>query len=183
MKILDFALVLGKLKNIKRTGWIREKILNPESIAEHSYRMAVLAMVLAPKVGANTDRSIKMALIHDIGEAEVGDTVTARGIKVLSNLQGKITSERNALANISSLIDDKEYTQLFDEFEDDQTKEAQLVKQIDKLEMAIQAFEYEQKHKLDLQEFFDNAKPKVINEELKKIMDDILTRRKDNATK
>lgn len=178
MKILDFAFILGKLKKTKRTGWIREKVPNPESIAEHSFRMAVLAMILAPKIEADSTKAMKMALIHDIGEAEIGDVVTTRGIQPQPNLQDKIVTERNALSEIFALIDGEEYVQLFDEFENNQTKEAKLVKQIDKLEMAMQALEYEQEYNLDLQEFFDDASAKIIDENIKEIMAQILELRK-----
>lgn len=80
MEILEFALTLGKLKTLKRSGWIRNNIKNPERVTEHSFRVAVLAMILAPKVGADVNRSVKMALIHDIGEAEIGDIITRKGI-------------------------------------------------------------------------------------------------------
>lgn len=174
MKILDFAFVLGSLKKTKRTGWVREKVPNPESIAEHSFRMAVLAMILAPKVEANTTKAIKMALVHDIGEAEIGDIVTTRGIQVQPNLQDKIENERKALVQILNLVEGEEYVEIFDEFEKNQTIEARLVKQIDKLEMAIQALEYENEHKLNLQEFFDDANSKIHDENVRKIMNEIL---------
>lgn len=178
MKILDFALVLGKLKNTKRTGWVRENIPNPESIAEHSFRMAVLTMILAPKIGADSIKAIKMALVHDMGEAETGDVVTTRGTQVQPNLQDKIEKERLALVQILNLIDSDEYIHLFDEFEANQTKEAILVKQVDKLEMAIQALEYEREHKINLQEFFDDANSKIKDADIKEIMSRILELRK-----
>ena len=170
MKILDFAFITGKLKNIRRTGWVREKIPNPESVAEHSFRVAILSMILAPKIGADTTKAIKMSLIHDFGEANIGDVVTNRGTLVLPNLQNKIKDERKSIVEIFSLIDGEEYVQLFDEFEENKTKTAQLVKQLDKLEMAIQALEYEQQHKIDLEEFFNNADEKIIDKDLKEIM-------------
>ena len=42
MKILDFALVVGKLKGLKRTGWVRSGIPNPESVADHAHIMKEL---------------------------------------------------------------------------------------------------------------------------------------------
>lgn len=179
MKILDFAFILGKLKKTKRTGWVREKVPNPESVAEHSFRMAVLAMIFAPSIGADPVKTIKMALVHDIGEAETGDIVTARGMNAGLNLEDKIIKERKAFLKIFSLINGDEYVQLFDEFENNQTKEAKLVKQLDKLEMAIQALEYEQEHNINLQEFFDHANSIIIDKNIKKIMSQILKLRKN----
>lgn len=128
----------------------------PESVAEHSFRVAVLAMFLTPTLGADVNKSVKMALLHDIGEAETGDIITVRGKKILNNLPAKQEKERNALKTILSLINEKEYLKLFDEFEENKTKEAQLVKQLCRLVMAIQAYEYEKEHNINLQEFFEN---------------------------
>lgn len=178
MKVLDFAFVLGKLKKIKRTGWIRNHIPNPESVAEHSFRMSVLAMILAPKIGADINKSVKMALIHDIGEAEIGDIVTRRGIKDLPNLKEKIKIERESLLKILSLAESAEYVKLFDEFEENKTIEAKFVKQLDKLEMAIQAIEYEKEHKINLQEFFDHTESLTTDKDLKEILNHILKLRK-----
>ena len=181
MKILDFAFFLGKLKQTKRTGWVREKVPNPESVAEHSFRMAVLSMILAPKIGVDATKAIKMTLIHDIGEAEIGDIVTSRGTHVQRNLQNKITAERKSLVKLLSLVDGDEYIQLFDEFVKNKTKAAQFVKQIDKLEMAIQALEYELEYHIDLQEFFDDANSKIQNKNIKKIMEDIFDLRQKQS--
>lgn len=173
MKILEFAKILGKLKRLKRTGWVRHKISDPESVAEHSFRTTVLTMVLAKKVGADELKSIKMALIHDIGEAEIGDVVTRIGKNPLPNLKSKIAKERKALAKILSLVDTEDYIKLFDEFEGQKTKEAKLVKQVDRLETGIQALEYETKHKIDLGEFFEYAKSLIISDYLKEILKEV----------
>jgi 5'-deoxynucleotidase YfbR-like HD superfamily hydrolase len=141
MKILDFAFLVGKLKNLKRSGWLRMHIPHPESVAEHSFRLALLAMILATKVGADSNKAVKMALIHDLGEAIIGDIVAIRGKTLLSNLSEKRKKERKAIESILSLVDAQEYVALYNEFENNKTKEAKLVKQLDKLEMGIQAFE------------------------------------------
>ena len=78
---LDFFKTVGKSKRILRSGFVREKVISPESVAEHSFRTGVIAMVLSDKVGSNLnkDKLIKMALIHDIGEIITGDVVVQRG--------------------------------------------------------------------------------------------------------
>jgi putative hydrolases of HD superfamily len=180
MNLLNFAFILGKLKTLKRTGWIDYGVPNPESVAEHSFRTAILAMVLAPKVGADENKVVRMALMHDVGEAEIGDIVTCKGTKELSNFSEKLVAERKAFRNILSLveIEDEERIRLFAELEENKTKEARLVNQIDKLEMAIQAYEYEKKYKLNLQDFFDNADAKLVDSELQRIFKEILKLRK-----
>ena len=75
MRILDFALLAGKLKELKRAGWIRHHVPLPESVAEHSYRVAMLAMVLAKRANVDELTAIKIALVHDLAEVEVGDGI------------------------------------------------------------------------------------------------------------
>lgn len=173
MKLIEFALTIGKLKKLKRTGWVQYGIPDSESVAEHIFRLTTLTMVLARKVGADPDRSVKMALIHDLGEATIGDIITRRGKRVLSNSKRKREIERAALESILSLVDAREYTALFDEYEAQITKEARFVFQLDKLEMAIQAYEYEKKYTLNLEEFFESARSVVQDKPLVEVLDDI----------
>jgi 5'-deoxynucleotidase YfbR-like HD superfamily hydrolase len=159
MKLLQFAENVGKLKNVKRTGWLNHKIPNPESVAEHSYRMAMLAMVLAPTMSVDQGKVIMMSLIHDLGEVETGDLVGS--VKNVEQHKTKYVIERRALVGILSLGNAENFISLYDEYVENKTKEAQFVKQIDKLETAIQAYEYEKKYNMNLQEFFEYAESRV----------------------
>lgn len=170
MKTIKFFKRIGKLKNIKRTGWVNFKVPNPESVAEHSFRTAIMAMILAPKVGADVNKSVKMALIHDTGESKIGDIVTMYGKKQIGNISDKVAKERKAIKELYSLVDGNEYIKLFDEYEAKKTKEAKLVKEIDKLEMAMQAYEYEETHKMDLEVFFESCDALVTSREMKEVL-------------
>lgn len=173
MDIIKFTKIVGKLKRLKRTGWVKYNIINPESVAEHSFRLVILAMILAPKIGVNQLKSIKMALIHDIGEAEIGDIITFHGKMRMSDPLTKAKKERKAIKRIFSLIDTKEYIKIFDEFESNKTREAQFIRQLDKLEMGIQAMEYEKQQKIDLETFFVNTRTHVLDNYLKEILQKI----------
>lgn len=173
MKLVDFFQTAGKLKTIKRTGWINHKVPNPESVADHSFRVAFMAMVLAPKLGVNVEKSIKMGLIHDIGEAKVGDVLKFQGRAELSDADEKIQKETAAVKNITALIAGDEYFALFNEYVENKTKEAKLVKQIDKLERALQAYEYEKQTSIDLQDFFESAEVLVKEPVLREILEEI----------
>jgi putative hydrolase of HD superfamily len=131
-------------------------------------------MLLAPKLGVNQSKSISMALIHDIGESIIGDKVTEHGKSELSNLSQKVDSERNAILSIFDKTNDKEYINLFDEFMANKTPEAQFVRQLDKLEMALQAHEYELSQKVDMKEFYINAKKHISNPLLLQILNEIV---------
>lgn len=173
MKFVDFFQTVGKLKTIKRTGWINHKVPDPESVADHSFRTAIMAMVLAPRLGVNVEKSIKMALIHDVGESKIGDVVIMEGKQYLPNASEKLEMEAKAFKQIFSLIDGDEYVSLFNEFEEEKTKEARLIKSLDKLEMALQAYEYEKQTNIDLQDFFESADVLVKEPALREILAEI----------
>lgn len=69
--LLDFWLLVGKLKDTPRAGWVLRKVHEPESVAAHMHRMAVMA--LSAPAPLDRERCIKLALVHDIAEAVCGD--------------------------------------------------------------------------------------------------------------
>ena len=71
---IDFLTLTRSLKTTKRTGWVRQGVHHPESIADHMYRMSLMAMISSFGDGTlDTNKCIKLALIHDLAEAKVGD--------------------------------------------------------------------------------------------------------------
>jgi len=71
--LLDFLIVAGRLKTIPRTGWVDSGVGEPESVADHSFRTALAAMILSDSMGLDTCKVMRMALLHDLAEAETGD--------------------------------------------------------------------------------------------------------------
>ncbi len=176
---LDFFKTVGKSKRLPRTGWVREKIKNPESIAEHSFRVGVLAMVLADKLLINKEKLMKMALIHDLGETSTGDIVWTRGELVdIKTREIKEKEELRSLIRLFSDIEDGEkFIKIFEEMINSSTKDAKIFWQIDKLEMALQAFEYEEEQGVLLEEFFLNADLFIKDKILRDIFEEILNQR------
>ena len=69
-----FARLIGKLKTTPRTGWVRRGVPRYESVADHSWRVAALGLLLMHRDDLQiTQKLLPMALLHDIGEAVVGD--------------------------------------------------------------------------------------------------------------
>ena len=66
--MLDFLLCAGRLKRTPRTGWVMREVDRPESVAEHQFRLALMAMSLADKFGGagviDRDRAIRMCLVR-----------------------------------------------------------------------------------------------------------------------
>ncbi|WP_430792031.1 HD domain-containing protein [Actinoplanes sp. G11-F43] len=73
MSTADFWYEVGALKRTTRSGWPLARMANRESVADHSFRTAVIAMTLAATSGADPDRAATLALLHDLPEARLGD--------------------------------------------------------------------------------------------------------------
>jgi putative hydrolase of HD superfamily len=155
--LITFLRTLNNLKKIKRKGWLVKKIKDPESVADHTTIVALLAMLFAKKYKADEEKLIKMALLHDLAEAEIGDDIGRHdGI----DDREKHRMEKEAMKRFCSRIPEGgEWLKLWKEAEELKTKEAKLVKQFDKIDMVMQALEYEDEvddlRKLD--EFWEDA--------------------------
>ena len=176
---LDFFRVVGKSKRLPRTGWVREKIKNPESIAERSFRVGVLSMILSDELKVNKEKLMKMSLIHDLGETYTGDLVWTRGEIVDINMREEKEKKelRGMIKLFNSLENGSQFIKIFEEMIDGITEEAKVFWQIDKLEMALQALEYELEQNKNLDEFFMNADLVIREPVLRKILEEILKER------
>lgn len=159
--VLHVGKYVGALKNLPRTGWVHRKVPERiESVAEHSFRVAVLGLFLQDPT-LDTHRIVSMSLLHDLAESIAGDITPHQGISD----EEKKKMEEDAMSKIlGGLVRPKEYEfiiELWKDYEDKGTPEAKVVKDLDRLEMVIQADEYEKEHShLDLSEFFDSVRGK-----------------------
>ena len=192
----------------KRTGWVRRGVPQPESVADHSFRVALFALVASssssqssssfsssPTAAAATteptpprppafdaSRAVKIALVHDLAEAIVGDIAPGDNVPK----EEKARREAEAMAEMRRMLEGcsgggsggnssksnnvtigAEVESLFEEYERGETPEAQLVKDCDKLEMLLQAVEYEKgadNPPLDLSEFFESVRGRLKTE-------------------
>lgn len=179
--VVKFLIEAGKLKRVKRAGWITHGIKEPESVAEHSFRTAVMAAVLADKFRVNKGKAVIMALVHDLAEAEIGDIpiryprLSESRLKRL--VKNKHAKEKSAFSAITSLLENKDLYNVWLEYEKGESKEARFVKQLDKIEMHLQAMEYELSQKRDMSEFFSRIDKEVTEPGLKAILKEILKKR------
>jgi len=151
--------LIGHIKKVKRAGWVRKNVDDPESVADHMYRMAMMALALPPDSGLDRDKCIKIALVHDMAETIVGDVTPFDNV----DKAVKSKAENEATSYISNLLEREEGSELHNlwlEYENQTSLEAKFVKDLDKLEMCYQAFEYEKEEESvgRLQEFFDYTK-------------------------
>lgn len=183
--ILTVIEELNVLKNIRRAGWVIRGIKDCESVAEHVWRMSTLAMMLADVlveqgVDVDADRVIRMALIHELGEARIGDIP----YPAMRHISGEIkyAAERDAVQAVLEGMGSvgERYFALWEEFEDGCTLEAKIVKAADKLEMMIQAAAYEQIGYRSLDDFWtnpENGKDFEVHELVQGIIEFLVERR------
>lgn len=156
------------LKNVIRRGWILRNVEGRlESDAEHTMSMIFLAIFLMQKNELKLDelKVIKMAAFHELCEIDAGDITPVDHI----DKKTKYENELRAIERISSEYNMPEIKELWLEFEENKTPEAQFVKKLDKFDAVMQAKIYSEK---------GLAKPEVYDEfyqNSKKIADEMFS--------
>lgn len=163
--LVKFIQVCGQLKQEKRTGWVRRGVNGPESVADHSYRMAMMAFAMAPEAGVDANYCVNMGLVHDLAEAIVGDLVIEGEDHNRDPItkEEKAAKEEAAMESICKLIgmEGDKALKLWREYEAQETKEARFMKDLDKLEMLCQAREYEEMQGEELTDFYKSTEGKI----------------------
>ncbi|XP_064109749.1 5'-deoxynucleotidase HDDC2-like [Macrobrachium nipponense] len=175
---LEFFKTVGRLKHIKRTGWVKRDVNDPETISGHMYRMAMMAFLLDEDDRVNRDRVMRISLVHDLAESIVGDITPTCGV----SSEEKHKREVAAMEHFTKLVGEKagnEMFNLFLEYEDQKTPEAVLVKDLDKFDMILQAFEYEtdQERPGTLDEFFKSTEGVFQHPKVKKWVEELYKQR------
>ena len=160
--ILDFIEEIGVLKNLPRTGWRFQGIKDGESVADHCYRVSLLSMILADLlkthgVRLDAEKVMRMSLLHEVAEARIGD-IPFPALEYISE-DVKENGENTAVKSMFDAfgVVGKKYIDIWEEFESNTSVEGQLVRAADKLELMIQAYEYEKIGYRNLDKFWTNS--------------------------
>lgn len=137
--IANFLFEMGNLKRIKRTGWWIAGVKDPETIAEHSHRVALLGSIIASMEGADPARTCYLGTVHDIPETRIGDIPHVGRAYLSAKPAEDITADQ-----VSGCPDEPALAikGAVEEFEANETLEARCAKDADKLECLVQAIEY-----------------------------------------
>ncbi len=155
-KLLDIILRANELKAVPRMGWRVRGVRDGESVAEHSYAVALIVTLLGPRLSTPVDvnRAIRIALVHDLPEHMLGDIHAPA-----SHMLGEEAKEAAELRILVDLFGDddsaEEAVALWREFAERSSIEGRFVRAIDKLEMFTQAYLYEQEGNRMLADFWD----------------------------
>lgn len=134
-----FGYELGVLKRVRRAGWWHVGVRDPESVAEHSMRVAQLAALIAAEEGADPVRASFLALWHDTQETRTGDLPHTAGRYVAKPDPQAVTADQTARLpeRARQVVRDA-----VEEYEAEESAEARCASDADKLEMLLQAVEY-----------------------------------------
>tara|TARA_B110000444_G_C18768823_1_gene561421 strand:- start:93 stop:566 length:474 start_codon:yes stop_codon:yes gene_type:complete len=149
--------ILG-LKKVLRSGWVRAGVPSPESVAAHSWGMSMLALKLTPPE-LDLQRVLSLCIVHDVPEVRVGDLTPH------DDTSTKAEDELKAMQGLAP-----EWVNLFEEYEQGQTPESKFVKQLDKLDMALQAEIYQADHGISLEEFIESARLRIVDEDIQNLL-------------
>jgi putative hydrolase of HD superfamily len=187
---VEFLLRAFDLKDQLRTGWVLREIIDPESVADHSWGTAVLCLVFGREAGIDVDRAIKISIVHDLAEAVTGDIarrVDAEAQTVDEAQKSRL--ETAAMDELGTMWDGKEIRALWQEYEDRASNEALFVRDMNLIDMCLQALKYEGAHRYPdkdphpnfpgfsrLDEFFATSEPRISTHIGKRLFADIRAR-------
>lgn len=156
-EIVDTLIGLDPLMDLPRTGWLLRGVRPCESIADHSYFVAVTVMLIvdalrAEGVTVDGEKALRMALVHDAPEAKTGDVPMPQ----------KTPEMKQALDALEAILAARLLPKAphadWEEAAAKESLEARVVKAADKLQMMTKALVYERQGRGDLHEFWANEK-------------------------
>lgn len=152
---LNFFAEAGLLKRIKRSGWWVAGIDDPETVAEHSFRTAVIAFYMAHVEGVDPYKTMTMALFNDIHEARINDLHKMGHYYI----EFRHAEKKVFLDQVKDLHPDvnRSLSSIRDDYDTQKTNESIVARDADILECLIQAKEYYENGHLTAKKFFQIA--------------------------
>ncbi len=183
---LDAAVRAFRLKDEPRRGWVLRRVVAPESVAAHAWGTAMLCLLFGARAGVDTGRALAIATVHDAAEALTGD-IAARADPADRDVTeaDKRRAEELAMVELAGR-DGGEIVSLWREYEERSSPEARFVRDMNLVDMCLQALLYEQGERYDtdhvlpsrgghtrLDEFFASARPRLGGALARALIDEI----------
>ncbi|MCI3270114.1 HD domain-containing protein [Streptomyces cylindrosporus] len=158
--VARFLYEAGTLKNTARSGWWMAGVKHPESVAEHSWRTALIATIIAKLEGADPARAAFLAVWHDSQETRTGD-VNHLGKKYSGGEADPRDITADQVAGMPELLAEA-VRDLVAEYEAKESAEAICARDADKLECMIQGIEYRDQGYTNAQRWIDNSQGRLV---------------------
>ncbi len=175
-RIVEFVYEVGQLKRLPRAGWLFAGVQHPESVAAHSFRVGVLAYAIAVQEGANPDRAATLGLFHDVPETRIGDIPYVGKLYLDVKMAPEAVAREQVqhlpaplAAHIEALVAEHEAAK-----DIDHTPEARCSRDADKLELLLQAREYQAAGVTKMERFIQTMQASVVTDTGKALMDSAL---------
>ncbi|MEU6605083.1 HD domain-containing protein [Streptomyces shenzhenensis] len=170
--VAHFLYEAGTLKNTKRSGWWMAGVKDPESVADHSWRTALIATIIAKLEGADPARAAFLAVWHDSQETRTGD-VNHLGKKYTAGDADPEAITADQVAGMPAVLADA-VKELVAEYEAKESAEAQCARDADKLECMIQGIEYRAQGYANAQRWIDNSRGRIVTKSGRALADTVL---------
>ncbi|MEV6949435.1 HD domain-containing protein [Streptomyces sp. NPDC051172] len=170
--VARFLYEAGTLKNTARTGWWMAGVQHPESVAEHSWRTALIATIIAKLEGADPARAAFLAVWHDSQESRTGD-VNHLGKKYSGGEADPRDITADQVAGMPELLAEA-VRDLVAEYEAKESPEAVCARDADKLECMIQDIEYRDRGYANAQRWIDNSRRRIVTKTGRALADAVL---------
>ncbi|MDY6776911.1 MAG: HD domain-containing protein [Candidatus Nanohaloarchaea archaeon] len=182
MTDIDFLMKAMELKDEKRTGWEVRGVEEPESVADHSWGVAFLSFLFAEEAGTDREKAVRMGLLHDLHESVSGDIMSSD----LSEPEEreKKRREEEGFQELLELAEGErdDLAEVREEYEERRTETARFVKDMDRLETALQALFYRTNERYrdgeeffrkwdGMEEFFEGVREEFDTEKAKRVFD------------
>ena len=138
--VATFLFEMGHLKHLSRAGWLLLGVPQPESVAEHSFRVGVVGITLAAMEGADVGRTAALCLLHDAHETRIGDVPSVGRAYVTTAVPEAVSAHQTSAMpdTVAKVVSD-----LVAEYEAASTPESRVAHDADKIETLLQAIEYQ----------------------------------------
>lgn len=170
--IAKYLYEMGQLKRVKRSGWWMAGITDPESVAEHTFRTAIIGYVLASLEGVDPYKVASMCLFHDTAESRINDPhrVVKHYVDVKRGESLAATEQIERLPDfVASTV-----ALLQHDYEEKESLESRIAHDADALECLIQAREYQVQGYSEVQEWIDGSYAALKTDSARKIAEDCL---------
>src|SRR5919197_1646236 len=170
-RLTGYLYEMGLLKRYKRTGWFILGVGDPESVADHSFRAAILPTALAALEGADPERAALLSLFHDSQESRLTDLpyVSKPYVTKAPNEDVTAAQTRGLPEPVAQVVEGA-----VGEYEEHTSPEARCAHDADKLDCLLQAMEYREHGYRNVQPWIDTSLAQLQTVHGKRLAEEVL---------